>query len=180
MDKVASPGRKWPKETSVSKFSKLAGHWPLLIAAGLVAVLTCLLLPARIENPPGSVPLALAREKCKLPLPDSARDIRFASYRRWPKYAMYLRFSAPASDCERFAQGVLEDWRLSHAEGNPQPAPLTELIDFPAPLIEPRLDVKWFDIQNLEGGKVAGGGGPGKPWIWIDTHRNLCYYWIKD
>ena len=128
----------------------------------------------------GPVTLAEAKD-CPIPLPDSARNIQFYTWRQLNLFVEYVRFEAPPQDCLGHVQAVLEDWRNKFDDSTyPNPAPLKDIEETPRETCAKQYDITWFDVRNIRTGKAAGGGGSGIPMIWVDTERGVFYYRLTD
>ncbi len=124
----------------------------------------------------GAMELEEARKTCPIPLPDAAREIRYATYRFFASHETLVRFEAPADVCRQHAHTVVADWKRNLLDPpTKEPLPLVKLSGNPPSLKSTRLDAPWFDIQNIKNG-FHSGGITGIPEFWIDTDRNIFFY----
>lgn len=124
-------------------------------------------------------PLSLndAKRLTGLPLPDSAKNIRYAKFHQWIAYEAFVRFEAPKHDCVAFAESIISE------AGEERPGTiaiaLKRFADADPRIRTPtssHLDIQWFDVGLIQDGLAA----DGNPQVWVDLKRGLCYYWQHD
>lgn len=145
----------------------------------LLVVLGCPLVPRTTETS-GPVALAEARRGCPIPLPDSARNVRYACYSLWQGYEVYVRFEAPPGDCLAHVNPVFATWQGQHGFANGPSQLPRPLISAPERVRSSSLNVTWFDVQDIRNGVAAGEGGPMSPRIWGDVDRGVFYFAVTD
>ncbi len=130
-----------------------------------------------------SKPLTLSearQQRCPIELPEGARNISFAAYAEWVAYEVYVRFEAPLSICKAHAIHLLK----KHNKEFPQSAVPVDLrvLTGPVRAVEPGppLNVNWFDVDAIKNGFIGGERGSHRPFIWIDSDRNVLYYVYTD
>jgi hypothetical protein len=143
--------------------------------------------PAIMES---DEPISLneARRMSELPIPESAKRIRFAGYSEFQAFTEVLCFEAPIDDCKAFAEKVIED----HNRKNPQRTvkglrPISPAGSTAASLergtanriLEP-LKASWFTPYSIRSGMQAGEEGSHQPMIWIDLEKGILYYLLTD
>lgn len=131
------------------------------------------LLALHVIEPGGPVSISEAEAFGHFSIPPTATQIRIAGYRQWLQYERYIRFEAPVADCENTASSILAGEALTPVGA--------EELSFVVTTVRPSVfrDFSWFDLQNAKN-VVTGGGGPGKPYVWIDRDRGVFYYKVAD
>ena len=154
------------------------------IGLGVIGLLILLaiwgLFFARKSQTNGPVSLEKAKA-CPIPLPPTARNVQHATWTHFHLFEEYVRFEAPVDDCKAHVQVVFDEWRKTFSDpGHREPDPLTEMRSRPLPVKSAQLDLCWFDVHNIRNGLVGGGGGSGRPMIWIDLDQGIFYYRLTD
>jgi hypothetical protein len=142
------------------------------------------LLKPQIYQTPKPLSVEEARRRLTLPLPDSAKNVQFASYREWVAALDFLRFEAPVADCCIIAKKIV----AQHNAENPdrqvkglRPLDRTDRNNDPEVMsTSSPLSVPWFDPQSIQKGFVAGETHSNTPSIWIDAEHGVFYYQYTD
>ncbi len=123
------------------------------------------------------VSLTEARKFCRIPLPDSARNIQVAVFSDWENYQCFVRFEDSSPECARAIEPVFrshaKDMKWKYA------APKIKVItEAPVLDVTPQgsLRVDWFDIANIKHGITAGW----QPQVWVDNDRGAFYFCLTD
>ncbi len=164
-----------------STTSRRKRRWvvPLVVAVTFALLWQTPLIP-RYSSSGGPVSVERARRRCPIPLPASARNVQYKTFRFWVAYEEYVRFEAPVEDCVAHVPVVIRQWNAD------SPSDLRQTSETPQPLEQaPRhpgmlLDVPWFDVENIKKGLSAGAGGPLVPTVWVDSQRGVFYYMVTD
>jgi hypothetical protein len=124
-----------------------------------------------IEETRGPVTREKALKHCIISLPESARDVQYAWVVGGMQYTQqYVRFEAPVDDCYAQAKRILRTNQPTFSKtSRPLGPPSCE-----------QLHTKWFDVDKIAEGVVAGDGSDHGPQIWIDTQRGVFYYYLTD
>jgi hypothetical protein len=131
----------------------------------------------RVEHGPMSV--GEARTKlpgCLLPLPDEARNVRYAGWGAGVGYEDCVRFEAPPSVCQAYAEQVTRDW----VDWQKRPRVLKELPGRPEPVRLSELRIGWFDIHEIARGFTTVDQVPATAEVWVDMDRGVFYRMERD
>jgi hypothetical protein len=126
-----------------------------------------------------------ARQKLTFLLPDSAKNVQFASYREWVAALDFIRFEAPVEDCCAIAQKIIAQHNTENPDRRVQGLRPLDRTDRnkDQPMLQSTtspLSVPWFDPQSIRKGFVAGETHSHTPSIWIDAERGVFYYQYTD
>jgi hypothetical protein len=119
--------------------------------------------------------------QCPIPLPDSARNIRFAEASGGMQaFEILVRFKAPVAVCRAHAQAVIDAWNRQDKMPSYSIAlnPITTQPD-PEGRDMVRNDATWFDKEKIIRGETYDGGSH-QPEFWIDEDRGVFYCKITD
>jgi hypothetical protein len=124
-----------------------------------------------------------------IPVPTSAKWVRFSEFGFWKAYDLQVRFSAPCDDCIKAAEDIL----VQHGAGKSgnRPALRIEIKngryvvskndDFLPDLHGIQEGNKWwFRPDKIRNGVFFYAGGGLSPHIWIDTDRKVFLYKVTD
>jgi hypothetical protein len=120
----------------------------------------------------------MARENSPIPLPEGARNIRYAAWGFWIAREEYVRFEAPASVCLGHAREIMQS-RAREAGS----AVIVQGIS--GPLQNPERseqlgDLRWFDLERYKSGvEFSLTNSPG-PHVLVDTNRGCFYFSDRD
>ncbi len=124
----------------------------------------------------------------RFPLPSTATNVLYASASvGLAGRALLYRFDAPASDCLRYAQSLIEVNNRDNARPEWRVAPnLIALTSPPAPAERTVLQsyglerIEWWDVQNVRAGFSGHASPSGLATFWVDTGRGRFYYYWTD
>ncbi len=151
----------------------------LLVAGSLLFAWTmCVPHTRQIDAP---VSLAQA-EGCPIPLPPTARNIRYRLRRQWIELDETVRFEAPVDVCIAHADTVIKACQARFGSEYPVEQKTLAKMHPPEGAMNSYRSSSpaWFDVWNIVNGLEAGGGGTLRPKIWIDTDRGVFYYQLTD
>jgi hypothetical protein len=114
-------------------------------------------------------------------VPRSAKNINFVySSVAMGGRAHICRFEAPLEDLKAYA---LADFKRYDRDSNGRTAAFTKIS---VPAFRPNLDgygirdLHWFDVENIQEGITLPRDHDHRPFIWIDTRRNVLYLFWTD
>jgi hypothetical protein len=163
---------------------------PLLLAFAVpvallgIFVLLRLLITVWFDNSATTIetPRPLSFEEanhCPIPLPKSARNIRYAEYADWQILDCYVRFEAPPQDCLTEAKSILVDAEKTGSRIPEADRPFRAATSVPSPSSQYFKDISWFDVGRMSQSPQCleiGGDGDLEPHIWIDQKHGVFYY----
>ncbi|HEY8904310.1 MAG TPA: hypothetical protein VIM48_11405 [Chthoniobacterales bacterium] len=125
-------------------------------------------------------PLSFEEAKhCPIPLPKSARNIRYAEYDDWQVLDRYVRFEASPQDCIAEAEAILSDAEKAGSRVPEADRQFRAATTVPAPSAQYFKDLSWFDVGRMSQSPECleiGGDNDLEPHIWINQKHGVFYY----
>ena len=154
----------------------------LLIVIGLFV--SCIIVSRipYVEDHAASTYAKFVDEVGETDIPESAKNIRHVCASVGMGGRAHIgRFEAPLEDCIAF--GIAEFKSYDFDDVTPDNLPFTKPSEAPH---VPDLsgygirNLDWFDVENIEHAITLERDHSHRPFVWIDTQRNILYFYWTD